>query len=174
MDNKLLYKYVEEVRLQGRFAQFAFQNVRNSLTALDSERVFFYVHAFISHLANISRLFWPLRSQSQARGEKLRSELKIKDQSALRLPTFRRHVDQFDESLEDWVSTLENRNYVDINIMPQGTISNYKQDAFHRNLDPENFELAFRGDSCNLRALLDELQQLEGSIEGWLKTNRPW
>jgi hypothetical protein len=174
MDNLLLFKYVEEIRLQGRFALFAFQNVRNSLNALDSERVFFYVHAFVSHAGNISRLCWPLRPQSQPRGEKLRAELKISEQSPLRLQGFRRHLDQYDETLEDWILSLDNRSYVDMNIMPQGTISDYKQDAFHRNLDPENFQLAYRGDACNLRALLDELQKLESTAESWLRTHRPW
>jgi hypothetical protein len=174
MDNLILYKFVEEVRLQNRFAQFAFQNIRTSLTALDSERVFFYVHAFMRHAGNLSRLFWPARQDSSERGERLRSELKIGDQSPLRLQNFRRNLDQPDESLEDWVAALENRSYVDMNIMPQGTISNYKQDAFQRNLDPENFQYVFRGEACSLRTILDELRKLETTTESWIKTHRPW
>jgi hypothetical protein len=90
MDKQLLYKLVEEVRLQGQFAHFAFQNVRNSLVGLDSERVFFYVHAFIAHASNISRLLWPARPESKDRGDQLRAELKVDDKSPLRLVEFRR------------------------------------------------------------------------------------
>ncbi len=174
MDNQLLYKLVEEVRQQGHFAQFAFQNVRNSLAALDSERVFFYVHALIAHLSNISRLLWPARPESKERGDQLRAELKVDERSPLRLADFRQHVDRFDECLEDWASALEHRNYVDMNIMPQGTISNYKQDAFQRNLDPDRFQFWFRGDACDLRALADELRKLDAAVESWLKTHHSW
>lgn len=174
MDAQLLYKLVEEVRQQAHFAQFAFQNIRNSLVGLDSERAFFYVHGLIAHVCNISRLLWPARPESQARGDQLRAELKIEQKSALRLADFRRHVDQFDERLEDWASALEHRNYVDMNIMPQGTISNFKQDAFQRNLDPDTFQFWFRGDACNLRELADELRKLDSAVESWLKTHHPW
>jgi hypothetical protein len=63
---------------------------------------------------------------------------------------------------------------VDMNIMPQGTISNYKQDAFQRNLDPDTFQFWFRGDACNLRALADELRKLDSAVESWLKTHHFW
>jgi hypothetical protein len=174
MDNQLLYKLVEEVRQQGRFAQFAFQNVRTSVSGLDSERIFFYVHAFVAHLGNIERLLWPVRPESRTRGDQLRSELKVDENSSLRLTHFRRHLDQFDESLEDWASAIENRNYVDMNIMPRGTIANYRQDAFQRDLDPDRFQFWFRGDPFDLRGLADELRKLDSAAESWLKTHRPW
>ncbi len=174
MDNQLLYKLVEEVRQQDHFAQFAFQNVRNSLAALDAERVFFFVHALIAHVANISRLLWPARPESKERGDRLRAELKVDEKSALRLAGFRQHVDRFDESLEDWAAVPEHRNYMDMNIMPQGTISNYKQDAFQRNLDPDMLQFWFRGDACDLRALADELRKLNSAVESWLKTHHFW
>jgi hypothetical protein len=174
MDNQLLYKLVEEVRQQGRFAQFAFQNMRTSLAGLDSEKVFFYVHALIAHVSNISRLLWPVRPESKARGDQLRAELKVGDNSPLRLADFRQHVDRFDERLEDWASALEHRNYVDMNIMPQGTISDFKQDAFQRNLDPDMLQFWFRGDLCYLRALSDELRKLDSAVESWLRTHHFW
>ncbi len=174
MDNQVFYKLVEEVRQQGHFAQFAFQNVRNSLVALDSARVFFYVHAMIAHVSNISHLIWPARPESKNRGDQLRAELKVEEKSPLRLADFRKQLDRFDEGLEDWASALEHRNYMDMNIMPQGTISNYKQDAFQRNLDPDTYQFWFRGDACNLRALADELRKLDSAVESWLKTHHFW
>jgi hypothetical protein len=174
MDNQLLYKLVEEVRQQAHFAQFAFQNVRDNLVASDSERVFFYVHALIAHVANISRLLWPARPESKERGDQLRAELKVDESSPLRLAGFRQQVDQFDERLEDWASALEHRNYMDMNIMPLGTISNYKQDTFQRNLAPERFQFWFRGDACDLRALAEELRKLDSAVEAWLRTHHFW
>ena len=174
MDTLLLYKLVEEIRQQVRFAQFAFQNVRNNLVSLDSERVFFYVHAFTGCVANISLLLWPVRPESKERGDRLRAELKVDEGSSLRMASFRHQLDQFDERLEDWASALEHRNYVDMNIMPQGTISDYKQDAFQRNLDPDTFQFWFRGELCNLRALADDLRKLDTAVEAWLKTHHSW
>lgn len=172
MDNPLLYKLVEEVRQQGRFAQFAYQNLRTSLAGLDSERVFFYVHAFLAHVANLSRLLWPVRPESKGRGDQLRTELKIGEHSPLRLADFRRHVDQFDERLEDWASA--HPSYVDMNVMPQGTISNFKQDVFQRNLDPDTLQFWFREDACDLRVLAEELRQLTTAVDSWQKTHHAW
>ena len=138
------------------------------------KRVFFYVHAFLGCVGNLSRLLWPIRAESKARGDQLRADLKVDENSPLRLADFRQQLDQFDERLEDWASALEHRNYVDMNIMPQGTISNYKQDAFHRNLDPDTFQFWWRGDPCNLRALADELRKLDGAVESWLKSHHSW
>src|SRR5512137_3008843 len=107
MDNQIAFKLLEELRQQCRFAQYAFQHLRNSLNAIEAEPVFFYAHAFLAHAVNVSRLLWPERAESGGRGDYLRGELKIAEGSALRLRDYRAQAGRSDERLEDWLQSLE-------------------------------------------------------------------
>jgi hypothetical protein len=174
MDNQVIYRIVEETRLQCRFALFAYQNLRASVQALDQEKVFFFVHAFLHHAGNVSTLLWPVRPESKPRGEKLRGDLKVADNSALQMRDFRVQLERYDERFEDWVSDIEHRNYVGMNVMPLGTLGDFKPDNFHRSLDPEEFKFHWRGHFCDLRQVHDELRKVEASIQAWLRTHNPW
>jgi hypothetical protein len=174
MNNQTAFKLLEEIRQQCRFAQFAFQNVRTSLNALDQEKVFFFVHAFLNHAWQVSRILWPARTESSARGEFLRCELKVPDSSPLFLREMRPHLERPDEWLEQWMESLASPGFVDMNIMPQGTISEFKPDAFQRSLDPETLRLTFRDDPCDLRPVAAELQKIEAASQSWLRTHNPW
>ncbi len=174
MENQVIFRTIEEIRQQCRFAQFAWQSLRSSLHAMDSEKTFFYVQAFLSHAHNVSRMLWPARPESMARGEKLRGELKFTDDSPLRLGGFRSQLEDVDERFEDWLADPDHRNYVDMNLMPLGTIADFKPDKFHRSLDPEHFHCHLRGAECDLRKISDELKRAEAAVQRWLKTHSPW
>lgn len=87
---------------------------------------------------------------------------------------WRDQVERPDERLEDWMATLENRNFVDMNVMPVGTIAGFKPDNFQRSLDPENFRLHLRGQACDLRQVADELRKVDNTAQTWLRTHQPW
>ncbi len=174
MDNRIFFKALEELRQQCRFAQLAFQNVRTTLNEQDPERVFLHVHAFLNHAATISRFLWPARAESKERGDRLRQELKLADDSPLLLQGVRRQVEGFDEAFEDWLAILESPNYMDMNLMPTGTMSGFKADTFQRSLDPDTFKLHLRGAECDLRKIADETRKLDAAIQQWLRTHNPW
>ena len=50
----------------------------------------------------------------------------------------------------------------------------FKQDNFQRSLDPDTFQLVFRGDNLDLRRLAEELHRLESAVQVWLRTHNPW
>lgn len=174
MDPQTTFKFLEELRLHCRFAQFAWQNARSNLQAFDAERTFFHVHAFLNHAATVSRLLWPDRDSSKLRGEFLRKELKVPDPSPLRLREVRPHVERPDELYEDWLATLENKAYVDMNLMPQAAIGSFKSDTFQRNLDPDTVRFELRGVPCELQKVSEALRQLDATAAGWLKSHNPW
>ncbi len=174
MNNQIMFKLLEEIRLQCRFAKFAYENLRLSLQAMDAEKTFFYVQAFLNQARNVSRLLWPARASSQERGERLRKELQVAPESPLNLRELGQHLDASDERLEDWIGAMQNPGYMDFNIMPQGSISAYQQDSFQRNLDPDTYKLIFRGESCDLRQMVDELHRLDSTARVWLATHNPW
>lgn len=174
IDNLALYKFMEQLRRQCRFSQFAFQNVKSSLNGLDPEKVFFYARAFLFHAQAISRFLWPDRPESSARGERIRSELKITETSSLRMKGFRPQLEQEDERFEDWLGALENRNFVDMNLMPTAAISDFKPDSFQWSLDPDTFRFHLRGLPCELKPMAEEIRHLENAIQTWVQTHNPW
>jgi hypothetical protein len=174
MDRKILYRMVEETRQQCRFAQATFQLLRMRLNEPDHEKVFLEVHAFLGHVVMVSRMLWPARSSSAARGESLRAELKVAADSPLRMVGSREQVERFDEAYEDWLMTLSEAGYVDMNLMPAGTMRGSRQDVFQRSLDPDMLTFHLRGVRMDLRRFSDALRDLEAAAQQWLRTHNPW
>lgn len=174
MDNQRLYRFMDELRQQCRFTQLAFQQLKASLNGLDPEKVFFFVHAFLAHTGLVSRLLWPEREDSRPRGEQLRRELEVSEDSPLRLRGLAAQLEAEDERFEDWLETLDQAGYVDINVMPTAAIRDFKPDSFQRSLDPDTFKLHLRGVACDLKPVLEALKGLDTRIQLWQKTHHPW
>ena len=174
MDKKILYRTIEELRQQCRFAQGSFQSLRLRLNELDQEKVFLDVHAFLGHAVMISRLLWPARQSSAERGEMLRKELNVPPDSALRMSGGREQIECFDEAYEDWLANLAEADYVDQNLMPTGTMAGSKADVFQRSLDPEMMVFQLRGQPIPVRKLSDAIRTLEGATQQGLRTHQPW
>jgi hypothetical protein len=172
MDQKILYRTIEEIRQQCRFAQTTFQSLRLRLNELDHERVFLETHTFLGHVTMISRLLWPARSSSVTRGETLRKELQVPEDSPLRMSGGRSQIETFDEAFEDWLAALPGADYVDMNLMPTGTMAGSKTDVFQRSLDPDTMQLELRGVPIPLRKLIDAIRSLDWSIQQWLRSHR--
>jgi len=163
-----------EVRQQCRFALSAFESLRLRLNEQDAERVFVDVHAFLGHAFMLARLLWPVRQSSIARGEALRSELKVGVESPLRMGGVHGQIEGWDEAYEDWLSTLPEAGYVDQNLMPTGTMAGSRADVFQRSLDPDTLVLQLRGAPVDLRRLSDSLRALENATQQWLRSHHPW
>jgi len=174
MDKKVVYRMIEEVRQQCRYAQAAFQTLRMRLNEPDHEKVFLEVHAFLGHVVMLSRMLWPARSSSAERGETLRTELKVVADSPLRMGGSREQIERFDEAYEDWLLTLPEAGYVDMNLMPSGTMLGSREDVFQRSLDPDTFMFHLRGAPMDLRRLSDAVRTLDGGVQQWLRTHNPW
>jgi hypothetical protein len=174
IDNPLLFRLFEELRLQVRFAQRAFSNLPKVIQNNDPEGVFFHIDAFMTHSVNISRLLWPDNPEAKDRGERLRAELKPTSPSPLELREFRALLLRSDDKLVEWAASSEQRNFIQINLMPQGTLAGFKEDVFQRNFDPDTYRGSYQGVPFDLRLIWKELQRLDLSAQNWLKTHNPW
>lgn len=168
MEQDLTRKWMEEIRTQCRFAAFAWQQMRSSLIGMDNDKSFFYVHAFLNHATEITRILWPENEDNHGRGESLRKALEIEDDSLLNQASLRRIITRFDERLELWMSTLENPHFLNSNIMPKGTMAGSREDVFVRSLDPETYRLELLDQTFDLRKLNEALSQANQSAERWL------
>ena len=80
----------------------------------------------------------------------------------------------YDDRLVDWASSAEHRDFVGVNLMPLGTLDGFKEDQFHRSLDPDTLKYSFEGIRVNLRQLQKDLQRIERLAENWHKLHNPW
>ena len=174
MDNPLIFKLFEEVLLQCRQARHAWSSISAKVTANEPELALFYVDGFLSRALNVSRLLWPDNPDSAERGDKLRSELDVEGDLELKLAEFRRLAADYDDKLVDWASSAEHRDFVGVNLMPLGTLDGFKEDQFHRSLDPDTLKYSFEGKLVNLRQLQKDLQRIERLAENWHKLHNPW
>lgn len=174
MDNPLIFKLLEEILLQCRQAQHAAKCITAETTMNQPELAVFYADAFLSRAANVSRLLWPDDPEFRERGEKLRSELKVEANAALSLTEHRAQAAAYDVNLVEWAKSSERRDFVSINFMPQGTLEGFREDQFHRNLDPDTLRYSFEGITVNMRQMQKELQKIEQQAQTWLKLHNPW
>lgn len=102
MDQWLLIQFVHEIERQGEFAELAWEGLNQTLAQFmaivqsgrravqtgqpplplpDSHRtqtaIFFFAHAFLSHVANISKLLQPPKASMKKRGQLLMAELQV-------------------------------------------------------------------------------------------------
>lgn len=168
MHEFLLWRFQMEVNRQCKFALKALDDLE--LGQEDENENFWYsMQAFLSVVANVSKLLWGSGSSSQQRREgelrrkPLRDSLEVEDDSPLRDRRFRNHFDHFDERLEqqfqDWVEADYEGGISDTDI---GAIDDrdFGQLAL-RNFDTTSKTLHFRGEALPLAPLFVHVQLLE-------------
>jgi len=174
MDERLKELFIEEIKLQCQYAMSAHSALISAVQKGDTRTTFFYVHAFLSHVGNVSKLFWPIRSQSRARGEFLRNELGVSDSFLIKQRDPRNHLEHYDERLDDWASSSQRHNIADMNIMPRSAIQGIDPSDFMRNLDPTTLAFYFTDEDYDLHGFASEMEAIRQSTEAWLEKRDPW
>ncbi len=169
MDQAPLVKRIEELRQQCRFGRLAWQGLRQSLNGMDNEKAFFYVHALVERARMVSRFLWSEGAESAERSKAAREALKVGDESPLNAVELRQFADSGEAQFDRWLSSLDHLHYVGMNIMPQGTVSDFRQDSFLRSLDPELYQFTWYDRSLDLRKIALALRDLETMADSWLK-----
>jgi hypothetical protein len=135
----------------------------------DNEIFWYSMQAFLSAVANVSKLLWG-SGTSEAKGREakerrrpLRESLNVDDDSPLKSRAFRNHFDHFDERLEKQFHDWATEGYVGgISDTFVGDIDDL--DIGHlalRNFDTTTKTLTFRGEKLPLAPLFVHLNSLE-------------
>lgn len=168
MDGFLKWRFQMEVNRQSKFALKALDDM--DLGHEEDNSDFWYsMQAFLSAVANISKLLWgsgatdQQRREAQERRRPLRESLNVSDDSPLKARAFRNHFDHFDERLEEqfveWVSQgykggISDTFVGDIDELDIGTFA-------LRNFDTVTRTLTFRGEKLPIDPLFVHLNTLE-------------
>lgn len=169
MEQEQLIKFVEEIRQQCRFAKIAWAGLRSSLNGMDKDRAFFYIHALLDRARMVSHFLWSDNASSNSRAASLREILKVSDSSPIHDSSLKTFADSRDQDFERWLFSLEHSRYLGTNIMPQGAMSEFGQDAFLRNLDPEVYQFTWYDRDIDLKKIFESLRAIESAATAWLK-----
>jgi len=82
-------------------------NLRAALQRGNTRWVFQSAHSFLIHVANVSKLFLPDRStirkwpDARTRGDELRRELEVTQNSPIKDRKFRNHFEHYDDRIQE-------------------------------------------------------------------------
>jgi hypothetical protein len=69
------------------------------------------------------------------------------------------------------MDTVETAHFLNINVMPKGTMAGSREDVFVRSLDPETYQLELLDQTFDLRELYNSVRQLDKKAANWRKTH---
>lgn len=149
---------VKQTKIAGRAAERL--QVASDPDHFDELEIWISIQSILLAAGNVSKILWPSRKASEARGDALRVLLNIDERNLLSDRKFRNHFEHYDERIEDWFEKSSSAVYTDSSIDPFGSIWGSNPSNLHRGYNPLTQTLTFRGESMDLAALLTVLEEI--------------
>lgn len=149
--------FIGEIVMQSKIAERAAERL---VTYEDHVELWSAIQSILVAAANVSKILWPQRELSTARGKKLRTLLNIDDSNLLSDRKLRNHFEHYDERIEKWFEKNGSGVYMDMSIDPFESIWGSNLDNRHRVYNPVTQVLTFRGESVDLAAILKALEEI--------------
>jgi hypothetical protein len=131
------------------------------------DRFWLHLQTFLAFTANVSKFLWPVNDPPhRARGEALRRELAVGDDSPLKSRKLRDRFEHFDEDVDDWFAGPGDKVFVDRFVMPRGypLVSTGQgplgQANYFRGYDPRSRTASFQDKELVLGPVVDALLDL--------------
>jgi hypothetical protein len=158
----------------GRHEQWVSALARlNQLRQAARVRFWYSVQAFLVAAGNISKLLWPSYQKGEMliheRGPELRAGLAVEEDSPLAPRTLRNHFEHFDVRLEQWAVSSKKRVFADsciglANLIRGHQAAGVTPEDYLRNFDPVNFAVTFRGETYQLRPIIEAIQAIHQRV----------
>lgn len=146
--------YIREALTQLDFARSCFVAFEQARTSGDTTGVFFSLHHFLVHVANVDKLLDP--KPGSTRASLLASHIELSDIDLKAFRRLRNHLEHFDERLDMWVANYDGHAFFDMNIITGA--KGFPEKAFLRALDGNIFK--FHGEDYPLHPLRDAVEIL--------------
>ena len=154
--------YIGEAVHQIRYAKMCFAAYKQAKQNNDIPLVFFHVHHFVVHTANLDKVLDP--KPPNPRTQILKEFIDFAGVDLKMLRRLRNHLEHFDERLDDWVTHYHGEPFFDMNLV-DGALD-FPEKAFLRAMDGDVFK--FYGESYDLEKLFAQLLEIEKRIpEKW-------
>ena len=176
LDPRLQYIFEGEVLQQWGLTLRSVMMMNDALQRADLPASWFAMDAMLGALANISKIFFPptTRSQAKRRGRQMREAFGVQDNSLLKERALRDAFEHFDERIDRWFQHNKDRPFADRNVAPPGgiVIGEMGPADFMRHFDPTTNVVSVLGDSLDLQALVQEVETLVERIAQQHETTR--
>jgi|TARA_B100000678_G_scaffold262859_1_gene245312 hypothetical protein len=161
--------FLSEIALQSKIARRAGDRLRATHDHFDELEVWSSIQLILVAAANVSKILWPHR-EFEARGEILRKLLNVDQDNLLSARKFRNHFEHYDERIENWFKEQPSAVYRDLDIDPFKSIWGITDTNKNRAYDPLKQTITFRGESLDLAAVLDALEEIRLKCSPYILT----
>lgn len=110
--------FIGEIVKQAKIAIRAAERLAATNQDSDELEVWSAIQSILVAAGNVSKILWPSRKSSSARGQVLRKLLNVDDQNLLSDRKIRNHFEHYDERIEDWFEDNNSAVYMDSSIDP--------------------------------------------------------
>jgi hypothetical protein len=150
--------FIGEARSQIDSARRCYAAYLDALENRDVREVFFHLHHFVVHAANLDKLLDV--EPSSDRAAILSGHLNLNGVDLKPFRRLRNHLEHFDERLDQWVSKYYGQPFFDKNIVTGAT--GFRQFPYLRALDGDVF--TFYGEDYPLTVLYEQLLEIESRM----------
>jgi hypothetical protein len=168
VDLFLLRLHQRQVAHQCSAALQAFHMGNLGLVTNDQDIFWASIQNMLTAVANISKACWGQGGKLAEERRPLRESLRIADDSPLANTDLRNHLEHYDERLDRWYETSENKNHADFLIGPAGRMVAGRgigdKDVF-RHFDPATGDVVFWGVHYSIPVLLNAIAALKPIAE---------
>ena len=151
--------YIREALTQLEYAGQCSRDFEAAKSRNDTRGVFFHLHHFIVHIANVDKLLDPKAGSPRAGYLASRIDLDGIDLKSTR--RLRNHLEHFDERLDMWIENYDGLTFFDMNIVTGA--KGFPSKAFLRALDGDTFK--FHGEDYPLAQLQRTVNELYARLD---------
>lgn len=162
--------FISEIVMQAKIAKQAGEYLNSTANHSDRLEIWGSIQSILIAAGNVSKILWPSEKSYSSRGVRLRTTLNIDDGHLLSDRTFRNHFEHYDSRIEEWFQKSPSAVYVDKGIGPFKSVWGNIPVNRHRFYDPQTKILTFRGESVNLGAVLDALEEIRHKCRHFVLT----
>lgn len=160
--------FMGEIVLQSKIAQRAAERLQATNDNFDQIEVWSSIQSILIAAGNVSKILWPQEKKYESRGEKLRKLLNVDKSNLLFDRKFRNHFEHYDDRIEVWFKNQSSAAYRDLAMNP--SMSNFEYMSNNRGYNSFNNTLIFRGESLDLGAVLNALEELRLNCSQYVLT----
>ena len=147
--------YLHEAKTQAEFGKRSYAAFRKAEEEGSVVKVFFHLHHFVVHAANIDRILDA--KPCSERHAILDGHLDLSDVDLKPFRRLRNHLEHFDERLDRWIRDFDGHAFFDMNVITGA--KGFPEKAFLRALDGNTFK--FHGESYNLNELYEAVIEID-------------
>lgn len=172
METSLLRQFQREIERQCQFAMIALQDMEEASANSDGRLFWYSVQGLVVAVDSISRVLWPPDPRMSDRGEALRENLGVGEDSPLKPRDFLERFLRYDESLEQWHASSEHRRFFDSYTEPLDVLAETPPEDRFRGYQLDKNALLFHGETYELGPVSEALEGLQRRAEDEMQKPR--